>query len=256
MPHRFVTAKSPVTCTLILVSALSPLLLTVTCCAALVVPIACAAKVSAMRSTHPSGRSARSRSAAPSACRHRRWPPGCRTRRPTPSGEKTTPTVQLVFTASDEPQVFAEMVNGPADRSAASVPRHCACIRNSYVLHRAGLPDAHRSKIQLAAASAPSCPLASRALHIGRQHPALHICRHSSPSRCAARSPSAQTRSRSRTMPLAANARRALVPLKTKSLLLTVAAQRQRYSARVLDGQALRAAGGATACEQRSAWPA
>ena len=40
------TAKSPVTCTLILVSALSPLFVTVTCCAALVVPIVCAAKVS------------------------------------------------------------------------------------------------------------------------------------------------------------------------------------------------------------------
>src|ERR1700679_2182483 len=48
VPHRFVAAKSPVTCTLILVSGLSPVLVTVTCCAALVVPIVCAAKVNAV----------------------------------------------------------------------------------------------------------------------------------------------------------------------------------------------------------------
>src|ERR1700761_6985792 len=90
MPHRFVTAKSPVTCTLMLVSALSPPLLTVTCCAALVVPIGCAVCVPAS-------------SVAP------RLPDAA----PDDAGEKTTPTVQLVFTGSEEPQVFAVMVNGP-----------------------------------------------------------------------------------------------------------------------------------------------
>src|ERR1700761_4569731 len=113
MPHRFVTAKSPVTCVLIFVSALSPLFVTVTCCAALVVPIVCAAKVSAVVLNASVGLDCpfplNSAVCVPASSVATMLPDDA----PEAVGEKTTPTVQLVFTASDEPHVFAEMLKGP-----------------------------------------------------------------------------------------------------------------------------------------------
>src|SRR6201996_3274724 len=120
MPHRFVTAKSPVICVLIFVSALSPLLVTVTCCAALVVPIACAAKVSAVALNASVGLDCpfplSSAVCVLASSEATRLPDAA----PEAVGEKTTPTVQLVFTASDEPHVFADMVNGPLMLSGCS----------------------------------------------------------------------------------------------------------------------------------------
>ena len=68
-----------------------------------------------MRSTHPSGRVCpfplSSAVCVPASSVATRLPDAA----PDAVGEKTTPTVQLVFTASDEPQVFAEMAERPAD---------------------------------------------------------------------------------------------------------------------------------------------
>jgi hypothetical protein len=113
MPHKFVTAKSPVTCTAMLVSALSPLFVTVTCCAALIVPIVCAAKVSddaLSPSVGPVCPSPLSNAVCvPASSVATRLPEAA----PDAVGKKTTPTVQLVFTANVEPQVFAVIENGP-----------------------------------------------------------------------------------------------------------------------------------------------
>ena len=113
VPQRLFTEKSPVIATSIFVNALSPLFVTVTCCAALVVPIVCAAKVRTVALSVSVGPVCplplSNAVCVPTSSVATRLPDAA----PDAVGEKTTPTVQLVFTAKEAPQVFADMENGP-----------------------------------------------------------------------------------------------------------------------------------------------
>src|SRR5580765_4547637 len=121
LPHEFVAAKSPVVAAAISVNATSPAFVSITFCAVLVVPSACAGKISALGDSE----SVAGSTAAPANVAVSSVPSPKMVNVPASApedfGVKAIATVQPVLGCKVAPHVFAEMLKSPVTAAVPSV---------------------------------------------------------------------------------------------------------------------------------------